>query len=315
MSENSQVGIVIRTKDRPLLLRRALEGILNQTYPHWLIRIVNDGGDPAVVDALLNELSERLQGRAKVLHNPQSTGMQNASNQGVADFETEFLIIHDDDDSLEPTFFEETVAFLKNPPFENCMGVITHSLRIVERIEGESIVRLEEHPGFNSWLAGRCVLYQFLEHNHFPPISFLFRRSAFDAIGQFQQEWNPVGDWEFNVRFLVSYDIGIIPKLLANYHHRAPNTTSGEYGNSITAPGGHGSYENALRNHWLREDLKQGRVGLGVIAGLALPLKNLDSSQRHLTWLCNEKIPQTIKQATQPLRETLGYQIRKFFKK
>ncbi|WP_368859267.1 glycosyltransferase family A protein, partial [Xenorhabdus bovienii] len=50
------VGIVTRTKNRAVLLRRALESVKDQTYPHWQLVIVNDGGQPEPVDALVNSV-------------------------------------------------------------------------------------------------------------------------------------------------------------------------------------------------------------------------------------------------------------------
>ena len=43
------VGIVVRTKDRPQFLTRALRSITAQSYADWQAIIVNDGGDPATV--------------------------------------------------------------------------------------------------------------------------------------------------------------------------------------------------------------------------------------------------------------------------
>ena len=47
------VAIITRTKDRPLLLRRAVESVLGQTHADWVHVIVNDGGDPAAVEQVV----------------------------------------------------------------------------------------------------------------------------------------------------------------------------------------------------------------------------------------------------------------------
>lgn len=38
-----RVGIITRTKNRPLLLRRAIQSVANQTYKNYVHIIVNDG--------------------------------------------------------------------------------------------------------------------------------------------------------------------------------------------------------------------------------------------------------------------------------
>ncbi len=39
------VSIIVRTKNRPVLLAEALQSIAEQTYPKIEIIVVNDGGD------------------------------------------------------------------------------------------------------------------------------------------------------------------------------------------------------------------------------------------------------------------------------
>ena len=54
----SLVAIVTRTKNRPLLLERALNSVLGQSFADWHQIVVNDGGDPAPVDALAERYRE-----------------------------------------------------------------------------------------------------------------------------------------------------------------------------------------------------------------------------------------------------------------
>ena len=51
----SRVVVVTRTKDRPVLLRRAMESVLSQSFQDWVHVVVNDGGDPVPVDWLAAE--------------------------------------------------------------------------------------------------------------------------------------------------------------------------------------------------------------------------------------------------------------------
>ncbi|MFA4919550.1 MAG: glycosyltransferase [Thermodesulfovibrionales bacterium] len=53
MSNNPLVSIVVRTKDRPKLLKRALQSIAEQTYRPMEVVLVNDGG----CDLNINELT------------------------------------------------------------------------------------------------------------------------------------------------------------------------------------------------------------------------------------------------------------------
>lgn len=72
-----------------------------------------------------------------------------------------------------------------------------------------------------------------------------------------------LGDWNFLMRFLQRFDIGVVPERLANYHHRVPSDKSA-YSNSIHAGAArHRHYWAMLRNEMLRADLEQGKIGVG----------------------------------------------------
>ena len=76
------MGVVTRTKDRVVLLRRAVESVLHQSYRNWTMVIVNDGGSPREVDDLVEAYAAEAGGRIRVVHNPKSLGMEGASKVG-----------------------------------------------------------------------------------------------------------------------------------------------------------------------------------------------------------------------------------------
>ncbi|MGR9051111.1 MAG: glycosyltransferase family 2 protein [Gammaproteobacteria bacterium] len=104
MNQDPIVAIITRTKNRNILLRRAIESVLGQHFRNWLMVIVNDGGDAEAVDRLVAEYESQFRGRSKVIHNPNSLGMEAASNVGIKNSDSRYLVIHDDDDSWHPAF-------------------------------------------------------------------------------------------------------------------------------------------------------------------------------------------------------------------
>lgn len=263
-----KVGIVTRTKDRPVLLDRALRSVLAQSFRDWRLVVVNDGGAPAPVDEIASRHAAAFDGRLTVIHNLQSSGMEAASNLALKSAVADYNVIHDDDDSWEPAFLERTVAFLDAAP-ASCGGVITHSDRIVERIDGNVVEELSREP-FNRHVA-EVTLAAVASGNLFPPISFLFRRRALDHVGGFREDLPVLGDWDFNLRVLQHYDIGLIPEILAHWHHRESTTGSAEvaYASSTVGQSAlHAEYATRLRNEMLRRDLEAGRFGLGHLMNL-----------------------------------------------
>ncbi len=262
MSTTKKVAVITRTKNRNILLWRAYHSVLKQTMKDLIWVIVNDGGEKEGVDAIANDA--RNNGLdVKVIHHEESKGMEAASNAGIRSCDSKYIVIHDDDDSWESAFLERTVAFLEEETVFS--GVITHTLRVNEVIENDS-PRTTSCYGFNTWLKS-IYLMEMAMVNTFPPISFLFKRSVYDKIGGYDERLPVLGDWDFNIRFLKEADIGVIPELLALYHHRDTITDANDvYGNTVNAGiAKHVKYDAILRNHYMRTSPND----LGVLTNLA----------------------------------------------
>lgn len=252
-----RVAVIMRTKDRPLLLRRALDSVLAQTYTDWALVVVNDGGDPEPVRKLVEARRAAFQGRVLVINNPVSTGMENASNAGVTNSASEFLVVHDDDDAWDPTFLERCIAHLDTSS-PDVGGVVTHATVVIEDIEGENVI---ERKRFLFKDMEALELTRLSVENQFPPISFLFRRVVMETVGLFDGELPVLGDWDFHLRAAERFRIDVLREPLAFYHHRSAGTTS-QYGNTVVAQKDVHRIQRALYiNRHMREGLASGRGG------------------------------------------------------
>jgi glycosyltransferase involved in cell wall biosynthesis len=269
-----KVAIITRTKNRPMLLQRAIESVLNQTFTDWTHVIVNDGGDVNAIDRLVAQFKTRYQGRLQLIHNLQSNGMEAASNTGIRATDSELLVIHDDDDTWDPLFLYEMVTRLNderslNP---NVKGIACYSTVITEEIHGNAIVERDRHS-FNDWLSS-ITLWRMLASNFLPPISFVFERAAAEALGLFDEKLEVLGDWDFHIRFLLHHDIALLPAPLARYHHR--KTQDGVYANSVhVRENKHELTRARYVNAKLRGEIAQGRIGIGSLTNLAFQLDGL----------------------------------------
>lgn len=276
----ADVSIITRTKDRPLLLKRAIEDVLNQTYQNWVHVIVNDGGCQTPVDMLLDEYKTQYNSRAHIIHNLTSRGMEAASNRGINESDSKYIVIHDDDDTWHPEFLSKCIAFLDNENHyllkdQQYAGVVTHSTRILESID-DAKVKFVDKDSFNDWMKN-ISLSRLLCSNTFPPISFVFKRSLIREVGCFREDLPVLGDWDFHLRTALRHEIGLIQEPLANYHHRLPNRNDSYSNTVVDANDKHRHYENLYRNQLLRDDISNGRFGLGVMLVLCLYLETLTS--------------------------------------
>jgi len=243
------VAIITRTKDRPLLLARAARSVAAQSYRNYRWVVVNDGGDP---DPVREILAAAAIDPARILFCSfeESQGMEAASNAGIRACRSDLIVIHDDDDSWERDFLSETVAFLEAHG-DRYAGVVTHSTYIAEEIR-EGDVRERERRPFNGWV-NSIHLAEMAVANLFPPIAFLFRRALWEKLGGYDESLPVLGDWDFNLRFLLEADIGVLAKPLANYHHRAGAAAGDAYANSdVAARNPHVAFNAVIRNRYLR---------------------------------------------------------------
>ena len=115
-AQSPRVTVVTRTRNRPVLLTRALQSVGAQSFQDLELVIVNDAGSTEAVDSALKSAPEWLKERTRVVTNETSHGREAALEDGLAVSSCEFFAIHDDDDSWEPGFLAACVAHLDEHP-------------------------------------------------------------------------------------------------------------------------------------------------------------------------------------------------------
>ena len=250
MPDNTaRVGIVVRTKNRPWFLRRALRDVAAQHYALWRVHVVNDGGDRDEVDLAIAELPDDVRRRVSVHHNATSRGRSAAANEGVRALATEFVILHDDDDLWHPRFLAATVDWLDTHPED--IGVVVRT----------EIVYEEADPGGTFREVGRALFWpemnevsysDLLRINRAVPIAYLYRRRVHDEVGLYREDIHAAEDWEFNLRVTLRHHVGFIDgDPLAFWMQR--RGVGGDLGNSMFAlAGDHDRYDRRIRDEALR---------------------------------------------------------------
>lgn len=257
------VSVIMRTKDRALLLPRALQSVLAQGFADWHLYLVNDGGDVAALEAVLAPCREAFGARLTVINNAESRGMEAASNIGLRAAAGRYFAIHDDDDRWAPEFLDRTVGFLDAPAHAAFIGVATGCDVVQERIEGGEVSIVAQFPW--AYFQPPVSYGAMLARNQMPPITLLLRRALLERIGGFNEALPVLGDWEFILRGLAVGDVGAIEERLAFYHHRLA-ADARIYANSVS--GGvniHREMQARMGNHIVRSALQQEPALLGVL--------------------------------------------------
>lgn len=250
------VAVLVRTKDRPRFLRRALADIAEQTFTDYTVCVINDGGDESATRAILqaSPLAHLLEGDTPRLMLLTTSGgnMEAASNAGLAATDSEFVAIHDDDDLWAPEFLERTVGALRASEALIC------STRVVERYERETPegeFEVYEERIFHDGLPGFGL--QFLYRtNRAVPIGILYRRRLHELVGFYDESLPVVGDWEFNLRAAAVTEVLLVDEPLAYWSLRPE--ADGADANSVQRQAEHARFDASVRARAIRDDLQSG---------------------------------------------------------
>jgi glycosyltransferase involved in cell wall biosynthesis len=254
-----KVAIITRTKNRQLLLERAVFSVAQQTYENYIHLIINDGGSLLNIDEIAKFISSARRDKIKLIQSESSKGMEAASNLAIEHSDSELITFLDDDDSWDENFLDITVKYLEKN--QSAEGVSTASNIVIEEIV-DNVVLILHTRKYRPELKA-ISLYHMTQKNTILNHSFVYRRAVLNTIGLYDEDMPVLGDWDFNLRFLMKYDIHFINQALAYYHIRKDNP---QYGNTITNNiQTHIEVRNKINNKLLREDLSKHRLGLGFL--------------------------------------------------
>lgn len=208
MKENL-VSIIVRTKDRPKLLMRALQSIACQTYTYLEVVLVNDGG----CDLDIKELQEILGGiLLNYIRLEKNTGRSHAGNTGIKNAQGEYVGFLDDDDELYPEHVETLVSVLKLTEFQIAYADVEMIINRFSPDEKE-VVTMERVT-----FSRDCSYPEIIMSNYRPFNSLLFHKDIFKITGVLDENFDLYEDWELLIRIAEKYQFFHVRKITAIYN-------------------------------------------------------------------------------------------------
>ena len=265
----SRVGVVVRTKDRPLLLSRALLDIAAQNFSSWRVIVVNDGGDPTTVESVV--AASGLSERAEVVSLVPGQGRCAAANVGVRACESEYVILHDDDDMWHPDFLDRAVRWLDGHP--EAAGVAVATDIVYEEMVDGSWIEVSRSP----FWAGmeRISLGEMLQVNRIVPISFLYRRDIHRVAGDYDETLDAVEDWDFYLRVLPMWPIGFLAGSPLAFWTQRPSAAGPQANSMFELKAEHARDDAVVRDRALARWINDN--GLGMALALAASERRIDN--------------------------------------
>lgn len=265
---SAKVAVLIRTRNRPYFLRRALASVGAQTERDWIAMVLNDGGDRTVIDSVLAELPPEIRARVHVREVRPAVGHISGIplNLGIRESRSEWIAVHDDDDTWHPEFLARSLALTAR---EKTQASVCLAEQVNERARSSEFETISTEP-YNPWQNNGVSLFRLAEGNTVPPICVLYARAVLGVTGHYDEDLEHLEDWMFHLRLWRSFEVSFLPETLARYHLREDSALPAGDRNSIfTQLECMGRMDVKVRNRMLREDIALGRIGLGFLTNIA----------------------------------------------
>ena len=216
VADGPRISVVVRTRDRPGLLAKALASLAEGTYRRFEVVVVNDGGRPPELPADYPVPLERID-------LAESMGRAAAANAGLAACSGEWIGFLDDDDLAAP----EHLAVLAG-------AAAAEGVRAV--YSDAAVVSLELDPSGegSGWReAERRLPYSrdfdpdlLLVDNYIPFNTLLFERALAEELerpegaeGPFDPELDIFEDWDFLIRLAARAPLHHVRRVTCEYRH------------------------------------------------------------------------------------------------
>lgn len=207
------VSVITRTYQGRLgWLKEAITSVLNQTYPHIELVVIEDGSETA--KELLESLKEQSKLSHLIYHSIPKAGRSVAGNVGLSLARGDFFVFLDDDD----LFFADHIEILSDALSKNKEMGATFSFAYcipTEVITTEPLqyrIRAYQHIYMRPF--SRSALRT---ENYLPIQTVLFRRTLYEKNGGFDVTLNYLEDWDLWIRYSLKDDFMLIEKTTSLY--------------------------------------------------------------------------------------------------
>jgi glycosyltransferase involved in cell wall biosynthesis len=208
------ITTIITTYQRPKLLKRAVNSVLNQTYPDFQVFVYDNGSDDETAD-LMKELTKK-DTRIKYHRHPKNIGMMPNYKYALDRVDTPFFSFLSDDDFLLPNFFETAIKNFQKSPNAAFVACGICQMDVHGNFVGNPI---GNWPAEGTYLPPEGLLEMVKMRRRFPvPTGVLFQSKFLKNIKpNFSKEIELFWDPDYLLRIAASHPIVIDKKICGIY--------------------------------------------------------------------------------------------------
>jgi len=202
-----KISVIVRTFNRPQLLKNALACLKNQSFKNFETIVVNDGG-PEELARVCQEAGLPGLRYFRFEHGGPAAGL----NRGLEMARGEFNAFYDDDDIIYPNHLAGLLGCLERA---GAPGVAYSDVRVNYFDRNENLVRskIRSEPEVD--------LEVLLRYDPISSMLVLVSREIFEKLGRFYEPLAVTGnDWEMWIRIARRYKFYHLPEVTAEFQER-----------------------------------------------------------------------------------------------
>jgi glycosyltransferase involved in cell wall biosynthesis len=184
-----RVSVVVPTRDRLPLLRRALGGVDAQGFRDFEVIVVDDGSSDGTSEWIRSNRAD-----IRLLASTESAGASAARNRALPGIRGELVAFLDSDDLWAPSYLEEQVAHLDRSPEAH----LSYTDHLESHPDGRSA-----QPNKRTLVPDSGALERLLAEAFIHTLSSVVcRTDSFDRFGRFDESLVIVHDFDWYLRVL-----------------------------------------------------------------------------------------------------------------
>lgn len=193
MNPRPLISVTLPNYNYGPFLAESIEGIINQTYPHWELLVTDDGSTDGSQDIIRDYAAQDR--RIRPVYFPENQGALAAHGNTWQRVSGKLIYQYSSDDAVvNPTFFERAVSALSTHPTAGGFFGVTE---MVSTETGAALGQMGIAPiGFTP---RELFISGFIQHSVFVPgISSIWKRVHINEVGGYDRRLGPQTDFYIN---------------------------------------------------------------------------------------------------------------------
>ena len=212
MNNNPLVSIIVNCFNSEKYLHQTLQSIIDQTYQNWEVILWDNNSTDNSKNIVLSFKEKRF----KYFFSKERTTLYKARNQAIKVSKGEIIAFLDTDDWWKKDKIEKQIVFFRDEK----IGLVYSNCFLY--YENNKQTKLFKKKKLNSGYITKSLL----ESYDVGILTILVRRSAYDDVSGFSNNYNIIGDFDFVIRLSCEWKFASIQAPLAYYRIHSHNFSS-----------------------------------------------------------------------------------------